>query len=44
MPGFAPSIHFLANIHLLAKKDGLPGHQRVYARLRRALPGNDDLV
>jgi len=23
--------------------DGLPGHKRVYARLRRAMPGNDDL-
>src|SRR5262249_52974509 len=33
-------------IHLLRKKvvtnlDGLPGHKRVYARLRRAMPGND---
>ena len=24
--------------------DGLPGHKRVYARLRRAMPGNDDCV
>src|SRR5215813_4900277 len=23
--------------------DGLPGHKRVYARLRRAMPGNGDL-
>src|SRR5262249_4406292 len=34
-------------IHLLRKKfykvDGLPGHKRVYARLQRAMPGNDDL-
>src|SRR5262249_39542836 len=29
-------------IHLLAKTDGLPGHKRVYARLQRAMPGNDD--
>jgi hypothetical protein len=26
----------------LIEDDGLPGHQRVYARLRRAMPGNDD--
>src|SRR5215831_17281030 len=34
-------------IHLLRKKfykvDGLRGHKRVYARLQRAMPGNDDL-
>src|SRR5262249_13661138 len=29
-------------IHLLTKTDGLPGHKRVYARLQRAMPGNDD--
>jgi hypothetical protein len=23
------------------KWDGLPGHKRVYARLQRAMPGND---
>src|SRR6185295_4957134 len=36
MPGLDPGIH------LLAKRDGLPGHQGVYARLRRAMHGNDD--
>src|SRR5262249_18112392 len=29
-------------IHPSSKEDGLPGHKRVYARLRRAMPGNDD--
>src|SRR5262245_16553119 len=24
--------------------DGLPGHLRVYARLRRAMPGNDEIA
>jgi hypothetical protein len=24
------------------KDDGLPGHKRVYARLQRAMPGNDE--
>ena len=24
--------------------DGLPGHQRVHARLRRAMPGNDEIA
>src|SRR5215470_11784424 len=42
---FSPVMHGLPRIHLLRKKsfevDGLPGHKRVYARLRRAMPGND---
>src|SRR5262249_25794385 len=28
-------------VHLLRKNDGLPGRKRVYARLQRAMPGND---
>src|SRR5262249_2973363 len=42
MRGLDPRIHRLCK-RLLAKLDGLPGHKRVYARLQRAMPGNDDL-
>jgi hypothetical protein len=35
MRGLDPRIHLL-------KSDGLPGQKGVYARLRRAMPGNDD--
>src|SRR5262245_63897743 len=42
MRGLDPRIHLLCK-RLLAKLDGLPGLKRVYARLQRAMPGNDDL-
>jgi hypothetical protein len=39
-PGLDPGVHrFFANFF---KEDGLPGHKCVYARLQRAMPGNDD--
>jgi len=37
-----PRIHLTCK-KVLAKMEGLSGHKRVYARLRRAMPGNDDL-
>src|SRR6266487_388112 len=37
MPGLDPGIHRKNFI----EEDGLPGHKRVYARLRRTMPGND---
>jgi hypothetical protein len=42
MRGLDPRIH-LVRKKLFAKADGLPGHKRVYARLQRAMPGNDSL-
>ncbi len=42
MRGLDPRIHLLRKKFL--KMDGLSGHKRVYARLQRAMPGNDDLV
>ena len=39
MPGLDPGIH--PNRGISFKDDGLPGHKRVYTRLRRAMPGND---
>jgi hypothetical protein len=42
MRGLDPRIHLLCK-KAFAKMDGLPGHKRVYARLRRTMPGNDDL-
>src|SRR6516162_10852212 len=38
MPGLDPGIH--RKKHFI-EDDGLPGHKRVYARLRCAMPGND---
>src|SRR5260370_35417672 len=38
MPGLDPGIH--RKKHFI-EDDGLPGHKRVYARLQRAMPGND---
>jgi hypothetical protein len=38
MPGLDPGIH----LQKISKTDGLPGHKGVYARLRRAIPGNDN--
>src|SRR5260370_32978474 len=38
MPGLDPGIHRKKRF---IEKDGLPGHKRVHARLRRAMPGND---
>jgi len=40
MRGLDPRIHPLWT-KVLTKMDGLPGHKRVYARLQRAMPGND---
>jgi hypothetical protein len=42
MRGLDPRIH-LVRKKLFAKADRLPGHKRVYARLQRAMPGNDSL-
>src|SRR5712664_1592987 len=41
MRGLDPRIHPLRT-KVFTKMDGLPGHKRVYARLQRAMPGNDD--
>src|SRR5262245_63212043 len=42
MRGLDPRIHLPCK-KVFAKIDGLPGHKRVYARLQRAMPGNDNL-
>jgi hypothetical protein len=40
MPGVMPGIHVFA----AAKKTWMAGHQGVYARLRRAMPGHDGVI
>src|SRR6185295_17238164 len=37
-----PGLTGLTRASSVLRRDGLPGHQGVYARLRRAMPGNDD--
>src|SRR5262249_60984011 len=38
--GLDPRVHHLRKN--FCEGDGLPGHKRVHARLRRAMPGNDE--